>query len=194
MQLKNSREHWGGISKALHWVVVALVLAMAWLGLTMGDLPSGPDKIATFALHKSIGISILGLVIIRLMWRLYAGAPAPIVGTPPLQVRIATLTHFGMYALLLAMPISGWVVNSAAGFPLQWFAVINLPPITGRDQDLHGLAQDLHGWMFWALVTLAALHTAAAFYHHLFLGDATLARMLPRGWLGVDDAAERESR
>lgn len=194
MPLKNSREHWGSISKTLHWLVLALVLAMAWLGLTMGDLPSGPDKVATYALHKSIGITILALVVIRLLWRVFAGAPAPVTGTPPLQVRMATLTHWSLYALLLAMPISGWVVNSAAGFPLQWFGLVDLPAITGTDQDLRGLAQDLHEWMFWALVTLATLHAAAALYHHLFVGDATLARMLPRGWLRVDAREDHQPR
>ena len=74
MPLKNTANEWGSISKALHWLVVALILAMAWIGLTMGDLPNGPDKIATYALHKSIGISILALVVLRLGWRLYAGA------------------------------------------------------------------------------------------------------------------------
>lgn len=194
MPPKDSREHWGSVSQALHWLVVALVLTMAWLGLTMGELPSGPDKTATYALHKSIGISILALMVLRLLWRLHAGAPAPVASTPPFQVRVAALTHLGLYALLLAMPISGWVLNSAGGFALQWFGLFNLPGITGRDQDLHELAKDLHQWMFWALVTLAALHAAAAFYHHLFLGDATLARMLPRGWLRVDAVKDDDTR
>ena len=84
MPLKNTREEWGVVSKTLHWLVVALILAMAWLGLTMGDLPNGPDKIATYALHKSIGLTILALVLLRLGWRLYAGAPKPavILGMP----------------------------------------------------------------------------------------------------------------
>ena len=183
MPLKNTREEWGVVSKTLHWLVVALILAMAWLGLTMGDLPNGPDKIATYALHKSIGITILVLVLLRLGWRLYAGAPAPVPGTPSWQDRIASLTHWALYALLLAMPISGWVLNSSSGFPLQWFGLVNLPAIAGRDQDVHELAETIHETLFWILVTLVVLHAAAAFYHHLFQRDATLARMLPRGWL-----------
>ena len=185
MPLKNTRDQWGSVSKALHWLVVALVLAMAWLGLTMGDLPNGPDKIATYALHKSIGITLLALVVLRLLWRLYAGAPDAIAGTSRLQERVATFVHWALYALLLAMPLSGWVLNSASGFPLQWFGLANLPAITGKDHDLHELAEDVHEWLFWAMVTLAVLHAAAAFQHHLFQRDATLARMLPRGWLRV---------
>ena len=183
MPLKNTRDQWGSISKLLHWLVVLLILAMAWIGLTMGDLPNGPDKIATYALHKSIGITILVLVLLRLGWRLYAGAPAPVPGTPSWQDKIASLTHWALYALLLAMPISGWVVNSSSGFPLQWFGLVNLPAIVGRDQELHELAETIHETLFWILITLVVLHAAAAFYHHLFQRDATLARMLPRGWL-----------
>lgn len=190
MNLKNTRTHWGGVSQALHWIVVALVLAMAWIGLTMGDLPNGPDKVRTFALHKSIGLTILALVVLRIGWRLHAGAPAPVAGTPRWQERIAALTHLGLYALLLAMPLSGWLMNSAAGFPLQWFGLFNLPALAGRDHDLHELAESVHEWLFWALATLALAHAAAAFYHHLFQRDATLARMLPRGWLRVETDTE----
>lgn len=187
MPLKNTREEWGVVSKTLHWLVVALILAMAWLGLTMGDLPNGPDKIATYALHKSIGLSILALVALRLLWRLYAGAPAPLADTPRWQARIAGVTHVALYVLLLALPLSGWLLNSAAGFPLQWFGLFNLPAIAGKDQGLHALAEQVHEWLFWTLVLVAVAHAAAAIHHHLFLRDDTLARMLPRGWLRVAD-------
>jgi cytochrome b561 len=190
MPLKNTRDQWGSVSLALHWLVVILILAMAWIGLTMADLPNGPDKIATYALHKSIGISILALVLLRLCWRLYAGAPEAVAGTPHWQERIASLTHWALYALLLAMPLSGWVVNSSAGFPLQWFGLLNLPAIAGKDHDLHELAEEIHELLFWIMVTLAMAHAAAAFYHHLFQRDATLARMLPKGWMRAEAPSE----
>ena len=179
MPIKNTREQWGSVSKVLHWVVMLLILLMAWIGLRMGDMPNGPDKIASYALHKSVGITILVLVLLRIGWRLHAGAPDAVPGSPRWQERIASLTHLALYALLLAMPLSGWILNSASGFPLQWFGLVNLPAIAGKDNELHELAEDLHEWLFWAMVTLVLLHAAAAFYHHLFVRDATLARMLP---------------
>lgn len=193
MPKTSPRSDWPALSKALHWLIAALILVMAWLGLTMGDLPNGPDKIATYALHKSLGLSILALVALRLLWRLYAGAPAPLPGTPRWQERIAALTHLALYALLLAMPLSGWLLNSAAGFPLQWFGLFNLPALAGRDEALHALAGQVHELLFWALAALVVLHAAAALHHHLFLRDATLARMLPRGWLraGADPTTEK---
>ena len=193
MPKTSPRSDWPALSKALHWLIAVLILVMAWLGLTMGDLPNGPDKIATYALHKSLGLSILALVALRLLWRLYAGAPAPLAGTPRWQERIAALTHLALYALLLAMPLSGWLLNSAAGFPLQWFGLFNLPALAGRDEALHALAGQVHELLFWALAALVVLHAAAALHHHLFLRDATLARMLPRGWLraGADPTPEK---
>lgn len=186
MSLKNTHDRWGGVSQSLHWIVVVLILIMAWLGLTMSDLPNGPDKIKTYALHKSLGVTILALVALRVLWRLYAGTPKPVPGSPRWQERIAALTHAAIYLLLFAIPISGWVLNSAAGFPLQWFHLVNLPHIVERNQDLHELAEEAHELMFWALALLVVLHAGAAFYHHLFQGDATLARMLPRGWIKRD--------
>lgn len=183
MNLKNPADRWGGVSQSLHWLIVVLLLVMAWLGLTMTDLPNTPYKVRLYALHKSVGLSLLALVLLRLLWRAYAGAPRALPGIPAWQERIAALTHGAMYVLLLAIPLSGWIFNSAAGFPLQWFGVVNLPALTGRNPALRELSEEWHETLFWVLVVLALVHAAAALYHHLFQRDATLVRMLPRGWL-----------
>lgn len=193
MPWKNTRDEWGGISKLLHWLVVALVLAMAWLGLTMTDLPSGPDKAAAYALHKSLGLAALALVGVRAGWRLVGDVPAPVAGTPRWQARIARLTHWTLYALLLAIPVTGWVLTSAAGVPLRWFGLFDIPAIAARDQTLRERAGDLHEVLFWALAMLALLHAAAAVWHHVFAGDGALARMLPRGWLKPPARAPRDA-
>ena len=174
-------------------VLALLLLAQGTVGLLMGDMARGPDKIAVYAFHKSVGITILGLVALRLLWRLYAGSPAHVAGTPTWQLRIAGVTHLAIYGLLFAIPISGWVLNSAAGFPLQWFHLVNLPHIVERNHDLHELAEEAHELMFWALALLVVMHAGAAFYHHLFQGDATLARMLPKGWLKTGTAGATDA-
>ena len=192
MTLKNPEQHWGAVSQSLHWLIVLLLLAQGTVGLLMGDMARGPDKIAVYALHKSVGITLLALAVARLLWRLYAGRPAPAPGTPSWQERAASAMHAALYLLLFAVPISGWVMNSAAGFQLQWFGLFNLPSIAPHDRDLHELAESMHEWLFWALVALAAAHAAAALYHHLFQRDATLARMLPRGWLRAPAQENRD--
>jgi cytochrome b561 len=182
MSWKNTPERWGQVSQSLHWLIVILIVVMAYLGLTMTDLPNSPHKIAVYSLHKSIGLTILALVILRLLWRLYAGSPQTLTSMPPLQARIAAITHWALYALLFALPISGWVVNSTAGFPLQWFHLVNLPAIAAKSDSTHDLAASTHQALFWVLIALAVVHAAAAFYHHLFQRDETLARMLPQRW------------
>lgn len=179
MSLRNTAQRWGAVSQLLHWVIVALIAWMAWLGLTMVDMPPTPAKINTYALHKSVGLTLLALVVLRLVWRLYAGAPRAVPGTPSWQQRIASLTHGALYVLMLGIPLSGWLFNSAAGYPLQWFKQFNLPAIAGKDEGLANLAHQLHEWGFWALLVLVAAHAGAALFHHLFQGDDTLRRMLP---------------
>lgn len=186
---RNPEDRWGAVSQSLHWLIVVLIVVMAWLGLTMTDLPNTPYKIRIYALHKSIGLTILALAALRLLWRWHAGAPHALPG-PRWQHRIATLTHAGLYLLLFAVPISGWVTNSAAGFPLPWFGLVHLPPLVGQDEALHELGEDWHEWLFWALVALSLAHAGAAFWHHLFQRDATLARMLPSRWLHVPASKE----
>ena len=183
MSLRNPRDRWGGVSQSLHWLVVVLILATGLIGLLMGDMRASPTKVQVYALHKSLGLTILALAVLRLGWRLAAGAPATLTGTPRWQARLASVTHWLLYALLLAIPLSGWAFNSAAGYPLQWFGLFNLPALVGRDAGLRVTARDLHEALFWGLVAVTLLHAAAALYHHAVLRDATLARMLPRGWL-----------
>jgi cytochrome b561 len=180
MTLKNTHDRWGAVSQLLHWLVVLLIATIAVIGLTMVDMNNGPSKIKIYALHKSLGLTLLTLVVLRLLWRLYAGAPKPVEGTPHWQERIASLTHWALYALMFALPISGWVFNSSSGYPLQYFGLFNLPKIAARGEDLAQLSRNLHEYGFWLLLALVLAHAAAAFYHHLFQNDATLTRMLPR--------------
>ena len=192
MSLKNPHERWGAVSQGFHWLIVLLLLAQGMVGLLMGDMAIGPGKIAVYAFHKSVGLTILALALARLLWRLYAGRPAPAPGTPAWQERMASLMHGALYLLLFAVPLSGWAMNSAADFPLQWFGLFNLPAIAPHDRDLQELTESLHEQLFWALFALAAAHAAAAVYHHLFQRDATLARMLPRGWLHAPTPENRD--
>lgn len=182
MSLKNPTDHWGALSQAFHWVIVVLLLVMAWLGLTMTDLPNTPHKANVYALHKSIGLTILALAALRLLWRLYAGRPRE-VAMPRWQERVAALTHAALYLLLFAIPLSGWWINSTSGFPLRWFGLVRVPAIAHRDAALNALSKEVHETLFWTLAVVALAHAAAALWHHLVQRDATLARMLPRGWI-----------
>ncbi len=180
MILRNTDAHWGAISRGLHWLVVLLILAIAGLGLVMDELPRSPRWFWVWTAHKSLGLTVLGLAALRLAWRLYAGAPSPVPGTPPWQARVAGATHWMLYGIVFAMPLSGWLYDSASGLrPLRWFGGPEVPKLVSPDRTIAGVAGDAHEWLFWVLVALVALHAGAALYHHFVLRDATLQRMLP---------------
>ncbi|HVI58230.1 MAG TPA: cytochrome b [Luteimonas sp.] len=180
MTWKNTDDNWGPVSQLLHWLIVLLILLMAIVGLTMVELPKTPKYFWVYTLHKSVGITVLALVLLRIGWRLYAGAPKPVPGTPKWQERIATLTHWALYALILAMPLSGWLFDSASGLrPFRLYGLVAMPKLVAPDEAIRDVAGDAHELMFWVLVALVALHAAAAFHHHIFRNDATLLRMLP---------------
>lgn len=190
MKLRNTTDRWGPVSQLLHWTIFLLIAAIAVLGLYMVDLPGNPQKIRLYSLHKSLGLTALVLVAVRLAWRAFAGAPRPVAGTPSWQERVATLSHAAMYVLMFALPLTGWVLNSAAGYPLQWFGLFNLPRIVATNQVLRELAESLHENAFWLLLALVIVHAGAAFHHHLFRHDTTLTRMLPRRARALPTAPE----
>src|SRR3546814_9033605 len=120
-------------------------------------------------MHKSTGIAVLALVLVRIAWRLYAGTPKPVAGTPTWQLRIASITHFLLYALLLAMPLSGWLYDSASGLrPFHWYGLVDMPKLSAPNEGLAELSNDAHELLFWVLVALVVMHASAAFYHHMF--------------------------
>lgn len=182
MSLKNV-DRWGGVSQAFHWLIVLLILTIAIVGLTMVELPKTPKYFWVYTLHKSLGLIVLTLAVLRLAWRLYAGAPAPVPGTPCWQERVASITHWLLYALIFAMPLSGWLYDSSSGLrPFRWFGLVEVPKLSPPNESVRALSHDAHETMFWVLVFLVVAHAGAALYHHLIQNDATLARMLPRRW------------
>ena len=178
MQLRNDARSWGVLSIGLHWLTFVLVLGMAFVGLLMVDMASSPAKIQVYALHKSFGLTVLALTALRLLWRLAGRTPQPVAGTAAWQHRLAQASHGALYLLLLAVPLSGWWFNSAAGFGLRWFALLPLPRLTSFDPATKALARATHESLFYLLASVVLLHAAAALWHHYRLGDRTLSRML----------------
>lgn len=181
MPIRNSADHWGAVSIALHWLTVVMILGLAVVGLLMGELPNSPLKISVYAMHKSFGLTVLGMTLLRLLWRLWAGAPAAVPSTPRWQQWLANAVHGALYALLLAIPLSGWLYNSASGFPLKWFGLFSLPKLSGYQPELKHFAHEAHETLFYVLALLVLLHAVAALKHHYLDRDSTLRRMWP--WL-----------
>lgn len=178
--LTNTKQSWGCISIGIHWLTVILVLSLAVVGLIMTELPTSPLKMQIYALHKSFGLTVLALTAIRLAWRLVSGHPDEIPSTR-IQSWIAKSVHGFMYVLLFAIPLSGWLYNSAAGFPLRWFGLVSLPKLfTGYNPAIKQFAQETHETLFYVLASLIVLHAIAGLWHHYVLRDTILKRMLGR--------------
>ncbi|HEX7130878.1 MAG TPA: cytochrome b [Rhodanobacteraceae bacterium] len=177
--LRNTETRWGSVAQAFHWLIAALIVVQGAIGLTMVELGTTPTKVRVFALHKSIGLTVLALVLLRLAWRLTQRAPRE-MPMPAWQRAAARLSHFLLYVLILALPFSGWLFNSAANFPLEWFGLFHVPGLTrGLDPVLKAFALRAHVVLFWVLVAVVAIHVAAALWHHYRQRDDVLRRMLP---------------
>ena len=191
MSLKNTTDRWGGISQLLHWTIAILIVLIGIVGLVMGELPRSPKDFWVYTAHKSLGLALLALVVVRIGWRVYAGAPRPVPGTPRWQALLAAATHGAIYLLILAIPMSGWMLDSASGLrPLRWFGLVEVPKLVAPDEALAANAHGAHEWLFWLLMALVAGHAGAALYHHFIQRDATLARMLPRRWITASPAKD----
>jgi len=179
MTFRNTTRAWGTLSKSLHWIIVLLILGQPLIAMYADSL-SGPAKIAPLALHKSLGITILALAIIRLVWRWLN--PVPSTGElAPWERVLARLSHVALYALLFAMPLTGWMMSSARNFPVSWFNLVQLPDLVRPARETYELMHDLHGALFVALISVALLHVAGALKHHLVDRNDVLKRMLPFG-------------
>ena len=189
MELRSTDERWGGVTRLLHWAMALIIAGQIGLGWYMTDLPRGVPKLKLYALHKSFGLTLLVLAVLRLLWRLSERRPA-LPPMPAWQARGAAFTHVALYALLFAIPLSGWLFNSAAGFPLQWFELVNLPALTGANAGLKVTAKALHEGGVTVLLIILALHSGAALKHHFLDRDRTLASMTP----GLRAPAPRRAR
>jgi cytochrome b561 len=182
MSIRNSSAHWGAVSQLLHWLIALLIFTQIALGLTLKlFLHPGPSFFATMDTHKSIGVTILALVVIRLLWRWMNPVPKLPATLKPYERTLARFTHGALYAVLFAMPLSGWIGSSAGGHPVKWFNLFTLPTLVGRSRSLSRLMGETHETLAICLGLILVLHVAAALKHHFVLRDDTLRRMFPLG-------------
>ncbi len=176
---RNTSDSYGAVAKILHWLTLVFLFGNAWLGLYMNDLPKGPETEAVYALHRASGITILLLVAFRLLWRWTNARPAPPAGVGPGAWRLARLVQGAFYAVLLAMPIVGWIGSSAAGATVLWFGDLELPALAEPDEGLKEAMVLTHRLLFYALFGLLVLHVAGALKHRIIDRVDVLRRMLP---------------
>ena len=162
---------------AMHWIVAAVVLVQYPLGWLMQEIPKEPpgQRAGVFNLHKSIGLTILALMILRLGWRLAHRPP----GFPPMaawQARVAKLTHFVLYAALIGLPLAGYLGSVFSGYPVKYFGIV-LPSWAAKNPHLKDVMSSVHLTLAWVLIAAFALHIAGVVKHLLVDRDDLMSRM-----------------
>jgi cytochrome b561 len=170
---------YGAVAQALHWIIAALIVTQFILAWTAEDLPLGIHKLILFARHKSVGMTVLMLAVLRLGWRLTHPAPPLPAGMTPIERRAAQATHAAFYFLLFAMPLTGWLMSSAKNYSVSWFGLFTWPNLIGRNEAAFSWLRSTHGILSWSLFGIALLHILAALKHHFWNKDSVLLRMLP---------------
>ena len=177
--LRPEAESWSAPAKLFHWGMALLIFAQIALGLVAVSWRISPTKLNLFVWHKSLGMLILALLALRLLWRLSHRAP-PLPWEMPLWERAgAQLSHFLLYVLMIALPLTGWVISSASNVPFKIFWTIPLPAIVAPDKALADQFATIHGWLVTLLALVLVAHIGAALRHHYVKKDTVLTRMLP---------------
>jgi cytochrome b561 len=177
MQLANSPDRFGLVTRTLHWLMAVAVIAMLALGFRLSDMQPGLANLWLYSLHKSVGLILLALVLLRLAWHRISPPPAPLGPPGGWEQRLARAAHLAFYLLLIAVPLSGWIASSASGIDVMLFDAWALPSITPVSTAWEDAGFAAHGVLTSLLMLLILLHVAGALKREM-AGDGTLRRML----------------
>jgi cytochrome b561 len=179
----NAPTRYGTVAMTLHWLIGFSIIGLLIVGKYMHGLPDNdPNKFFLYQMHKSFGISVLVLTVVRIIWRVINPVPALPAGMPAWQRWGAHLSHFGLYALMLAIPLSGWAVasSSSTGIPTMLFGAVELPFLpVGNDRETHEFYEEAHELLGNLMILLLIVHVVAALKHHFVDRDTVFRRMLP---------------
>ncbi len=164
---------------ALHWLMALLLSGLFAVGLYMSDLPLSPWKLKVYSWHKWAGVTAFLLLLLRAAWRFTHRPPALPAAMSEQLRRLAHAGHAVLYALMIAIPLSGWLMSSAKGFPVVYFGVLQLPDLVEKNNELGEVLEVVHELLNYLLAATVLGHAGAALKHHLIDKDDVLSRMLP---------------
>jgi cytochrome b561 len=183
----NDAQRYNAVAKTLHWLMAFAIISLIIIGKIMVDLPrDDPDKFALYQSHKSVGLTILFLTLVRIAWRLLYRAPPLPASMKTWEKLAASGTHLAFYFMMLAIPLSGWAIasTSSSGVPTLWFGLFEVPALPGLEgiedmHEVHESAEEAHELLANLTILLLILHVAAGLKHHFWDRDDVLRRMLP---------------
>ncbi len=175
----NTATRWGAVSKTLHWLLAVMIVGQFVLGKVVEEMRISPQKFDLFVWHKSIGITILILVVLRIFWRLRNAPPSAPTAIGGWERRAAQLGHGLLYLLMITVPVTGWWVSDTSRIPFRFFWSLPVPDLMDADRAMSELAGEVHEFLTLSLIAVVIGHVLAALRHHFVLHNNTLSRMLP---------------
>jgi cytochrome b561 len=167
------------VAIGLHWLIGLMILISFGVGIYMTDLSLSPTKLRLYSWHKWAGVTIFGLVLVRILWRLTHPAPPLPQGVPRWQRATATGAHYLLYALMFAIPLTGWLMSSAKGFQTVYFGILPIPDLLEKSKDLGETLALVHKTLNYTMAVIVFAHIAGALKHHFVDKDTILRRILP---------------
>jgi cytochrome b561 len=175
----NAPPGYGAVAKSFHWLVALFMIGAFLLGMSMVDLPLSPQKLRWYSYHKWLGVTVFWLATLRIAWRAFHPGP-PLPATIPSWRQAAIhCMHWVLYALMFAIPLSGWLFSAASGVPVVYLGMLPLPSPVGKDAALAEVFKSSHLILAYCALVLVLIHIGAALQHHFTQRDGVLARMLP---------------
>jgi cytochrome b561 len=180
MTTSNPEARYDATLRILHWAMAAIILTAIAVGVIAALLPRGVSpRVELLTIHKSLGMTALVLIVLRVGWRLFVGAPPYSAALGVLSRIGAHAAHIALYALMIAMPVTGYVNSVAGGHEAPWFGLFEFPALVAKNDALAHTAGFVHYGLAWAIGAVLALHLAAAAWHAWVKRDDVFARMWP---------------
>jgi len=175
--LKNTANTYGVVAKGFHWLLFLMLTFSIVAGNFLASLPKGAEKLQVAGMHKSFGVVLLMLIMLRLVWRLINETPRLPDETTAGEAFVAKAMHWGLYLLMFAQPLSGIMMSQAAGFPVSFFGFFEFPVFLDKNPELAKTFLTIHGTV-WILLVIAVIgHAGAALHHHFIKKDNVLKQM-----------------
>ena len=180
MSLKNTSAEYGSIAKLFHWGMFAMFVFMFILAEIMDELEKGEEKWMLYGWHKSTGILLLAIIVLRILWRISNINPLLPSKMKSHERILAHLGHFALYVCMIGLPLSGYVMSMAGGHGISFYGFFDIVNLLVENKELAHSAHDAHEFFAEAIYILVPLHILAALYHHIILKDNTLDKMRPK--------------
>lgn len=173
----NATRTWDAMARGLHWLMAVLILIQGLVGWIAQQMDRSPARVDAMTLHKSLGLTLLLLLLLRFTWRMTHSVPPLPDGSSLREVRLSRVAHYALYLLPGAIMVSGWVAASAYLVPWKWWWTVPLPRITAPDRGTYEVAAEVHETMIYVFLAILAVHVAAALWHHFVKRDGVLLGM-----------------